>query len=1374
MMKVNKIFSYIIIITLLLQYTISPVFATVTNEFYEDFEYGAELWTTNKMSVKDGVLLTDADTTGGSSATLIGDDDCYWKNQNIVTRFSFVKSGGWLQIEFRSSEILLIRCNGLWSYQNNSESLLYYKDNLLEEGKYYDLYITAEEEKVTITLKDGETKLVTKSYTASNLQKGKISLKTSTGANIGIDSIKVTSTDEDFKLNNSIKKVAMNSYAELAGNENVTQWSSSDESIATVDDNGKVTGTGVGIAKITATDEHGNNASCTVLIYITNEFYEDFENGTGLWKTNNMSVSNGTLVTNTSSASGTAKLVGDADCYWKNQDIKIRFAFEESNSGWTMVKFRESETLLLRTSGIWTYQSEEKNLKYFSTSLNVDEFYELNIKAVDTVVSVILRKEDGTELANISYKAIQNEKGGIAFQTYGTAIKIDSVQVTSLDEDFKLNHSIKEVAVNSEVELIGNRNVVQWSSSDESIATVDENGKITGVGVGTVKITATDENENNASCTVLVYIDAEKAALSYDIASLNVGDSIGESITVSPSNGRTSNIVWESSNEKIFQIEGKLTTRKTIKAVSQGSAELIIKRTDGTILHRNIINVLKEKDNSYTGLSYGKIKTDGIKIPDMFLGIHTPTSVGFSDKYKNIFKEFGFKYNRSYESDPLDIQTYELSNESDIPMMIGLDIVNKTTEELVTDVAAMRANLTNNSTIYVELGNEVYSNANIASADEYISLCKEAYTALKAYATENNFDIKIAVCILGEEFNGISSKLGTWTETISKNQDCFDAVVIHNYTTFNSIDGRTADEAMKYTYANNQFVKEMIEIQKEKFPNKEFWYTEYGFLILDLFNSWENSEKARMQFGNSIGEAVTNAEKILDMAASGNIAMCSYHCFADPQGFGIVNNGQKMPTYYTIKKVSELINANEYIYPSDEIYSNLNYPQNSKVTANFKSVALWGLGDADNVNYVVISNRNSNPQEFSLVGYELKPVWSYGDTKPFGDYLAQKNNMYDVINVPEPKTYSDGFEDAINLDGYSITVCEVNRKQVENIYISANNYTFNQMLGKMIIAGADKAEIYQNGVLTDCSLTAIDEKCYQVKPVGGFEYDTDYTIKVGSKERKFHTVPKPEFEKYEDTTIDDFSNNNGDWSYSKYRWSVETGQLNKITHYAEHTEYAQQYDDFVMEMDLIPQVTGNSETDFKYSEISFRDGYIRLYISGNINKYFNDKNDVWTGKYDKGFTNAVRIKIAAYNNYAYVWAKDITESDFTYICKIDSISSGPNKIKLSGLGRYSIDNFKISQNGSNANKIVFNVDGKKVVRPMGDTKINADIYSENTVLVGVYDKGILKKLLYLNDYNNGYNVDSDATVKVFVWDSLNGMKPVTGAYTTIDSTFLQR
>lgn len=78
-------------------------------------------------------------------------------------------------------------------------------------------------------------------------------------------------------------------------------------------------------------------------------------------------------------------------------------------------------------------------------------------------------------------------------------------------EDVSYVYSIDDSGENSgdSVDIIlpaeAASNMVLWSSSNESVATVSEDGLVTAVTSGTVKIRATEESGKYAECTVKVY-----------------------------------------------------------------------------------------------------------------------------------------------------------------------------------------------------------------------------------------------------------------------------------------------------------------------------------------------------------------------------------------------------------------------------------------------------------------------------------------------------------------------------------------------------------------------------------------------------------------------------------------------------------------------------------------------------------------------------------------------------------------------------------------------------------------------------------------------------------------------------------------------------
>ncbi|MDE6268331.1 MAG: Ig-like domain-containing protein, partial [Muribaculaceae bacterium] len=122
---------------------------------------------------------------------------------------------------------------------------------------------------------------------------------------------------------------------------------------------------------------------------------------------------------------------------------------------------------------------------------------------------------------------------------------------------------------------------VTWSTSDEKIATVDAEGKVTAVSVGEVTITAVANGDTDisASCAVKVLpILVSAITLNETEVSLRVNGSVTLTAEVAPNDATNGSIVWSTSDEKIATVdtEGKVT------AVALGEAVITATAADGS------------------------------------------------------------------------------------------------------------------------------------------------------------------------------------------------------------------------------------------------------------------------------------------------------------------------------------------------------------------------------------------------------------------------------------------------------------------------------------------------------------------------------------------------------------------------------------------------------------------------------------------------------------------------------------------------------------------------------------------------------------------------------------------------------------------------
>ena len=158
--------------------------------------------------------------------------------------------------------------------------------------------------------------------------------------------------------------------------------------------------------------------------------------------------------------------------------------------------------------------------------------------------------------------------------------RVDNSEIVDLVTSVELSpesHKFTEIGATLQLSatvqpLTAANKTLQWSTSDEKVATVDQSGKVTATGDGTCTITATSTDGTNISAECAVTVDSkvyvtgvvvEPAALT-----LFTGETGELKATVEPADATVPDIVWSSSNDKIATVDqsGKVT------AVAAGEA----------------------------------------------------------------------------------------------------------------------------------------------------------------------------------------------------------------------------------------------------------------------------------------------------------------------------------------------------------------------------------------------------------------------------------------------------------------------------------------------------------------------------------------------------------------------------------------------------------------------------------------------------------------------------------------------------------------------------------------------------------------------------------------------------------------------------------
>lgn len=134
--------------------------------------------------------------------------------------------------------------------------------------------------------------------------------------------------------------------------------------------------------------------------------------------------------------------------------------------------------------------------------------------------------------------------------------------------------------------LVANMDDVTWSSSNEKVATVDENGKVQAVGTGAATITAKAKGQTT-QCKVEVLVDDTiEPELDVEELSLVVGES-------KQLNANVYGVKWESTDESVATVEDGVVT-----GVMAGEAQIIV--TYGSKSTMCAVTVTEEQEEEET------------------------------------------------------------------------------------------------------------------------------------------------------------------------------------------------------------------------------------------------------------------------------------------------------------------------------------------------------------------------------------------------------------------------------------------------------------------------------------------------------------------------------------------------------------------------------------------------------------------------------------------------------------------------------------------------------------------------------------------------------------------------------------------------------
>ena len=363
-------------------------------------------------------------------------------------------------------------------------------------------------------------------------------------------------------------------------------WSSTDETVATVSE-GVVTAVSEGMTTIAATSVDGDiSATCTVTVkpkVIAVESVsldkssltitegreasltvtvkpENATNRNVTWTSSDENIASVEAGIITALKAGSATISAVSEDGGKTAECKVTVSAIGLTLDRTSLDLCTGEKFRLSAS-FTPDDAPTRNLTWSSSD--------------DAVVSVSQDGEVTAVAEGTATVTVATEDGELMAECKVTVSAISlTLDRTSLDlctgEKFRLSASFTP-------DDAPTRNLT-WSSSDDAVVSVSQDGEVTAVAEGTATVTvATEDGELMAECKVIVRIPVQSVSLDKTTLQLPIGEKYLFTATIVPENATNSKMTWTSSDDEVVTVtdEGEIT------AIKAGAATITVTTEDG-------------------------------------------------------------------------------------------------------------------------------------------------------------------------------------------------------------------------------------------------------------------------------------------------------------------------------------------------------------------------------------------------------------------------------------------------------------------------------------------------------------------------------------------------------------------------------------------------------------------------------------------------------------------------------------------------------------------------------------------------------------------------------------------------------------------------
>lgn len=436
--------------------------------------------------------------------------------------------------------------------------------------------------------------------------------------NVPVESINLNYTSKKLNLDKEEDNKVELEYNIAPSNTSQTDvvWSSSNEAVAEVK-NGVVAGKSVGRADITIASKDNPNVKKICVVYVSKEL--DKSKVTAVRNDKNINV-NWTKVAHASSyvLSRYNKITGIVNDIYEGTDT----AFEDKDltSGKyvytvkAIVDENDADTNLYSNSV--SEESEAVIIPEPVTGIEVANDYQhmgLFVGGSGKIrYSVLPGNATNT---NATFKSLNEKVATVDANGVVTGVSEGNADmvITTEEGGFEAKCTVRVDGIDARgIERVGDKTVtmglnqtsqlqvkitpsdttnknVQWTSSNNSVATVDSNGGVTSKNSGSTIITVTTHNGLKTEFFIEVETPVTNITLNSNEINLNPGGTFKLDATVNPSNASNKNIKWISANESIATVDQS----GNVAADVAGTTYISAVSADGKVVATCTVNVSK-------------------------------------------------------------------------------------------------------------------------------------------------------------------------------------------------------------------------------------------------------------------------------------------------------------------------------------------------------------------------------------------------------------------------------------------------------------------------------------------------------------------------------------------------------------------------------------------------------------------------------------------------------------------------------------------------------------------------------------------------------------------------------------------------------------